>query len=430
MNLKLVCLILVFMLLMPFVLAGCIDNPSFGFGKTDASDAQKDIENYGYEWESNEAYKLEFCDLGDNKCYVKILTNPIYDSEFTVTIPQTSPDGATVAEVGFDENDTEGFVEYSNLPQIMPKDMFEGILDKIANACGGETSLEYKRVRGYYILFDVDSVSESEKNAILKKYPFAEYSSFYIMDSSLSYTKKLQGAAILKTAGYTNEEYYADVLEYNRRNREEYNNQFPQIKYNCSEYISKVELPDSIEVIRKGAFRNCSALAEINIPEGVKYISEAAFQNCPALKHIVLPSTLEIIEREAFAQTGLKSVDFKGIPEFIEADIFADCQSLSLNEYENGLYIPRGDNPYAVLARMKSGATRMQVHKDTQIILPSIVEPDVLVTFENTKEWIVCSCADESTPNKVIDKEEMFLGSVGSQIYKSYKGRYWICASN
>lgn len=62
----------------------------------------------------------------------------------------------------------------------------------------------------------------------------------------------------------------------------------------CTE-IKTVVLPDSIEIIDRGAFWNCIKLNNINIPKSIRLINAYTFDNCPQLpndfKSQIPPST-------------------------------------------------------------------------------------------------------------------------------------------
>lgn len=64
--------------------------------------------------------------------------------------------------------------------------------------------------------------------------------------------------------------------------------------------ITKLTLPDSVNVIGIGAFADMLSLTEINIPEGAAEIGAAAFYNCIALRRLFIPKTVKHIDKFAF----------------------------------------------------------------------------------------------------------------------------------
>lgn len=64
--------------------------------------------------------------------------------------------------------------------------------------------------------------------------------------------------------------------------------------------ITKLVIPDSVNVIGIGAFADMLSLTEIDLPNGVVEIGYAAFYNCVALCRLVIPKTVKLIGKFAF----------------------------------------------------------------------------------------------------------------------------------
>ena len=79
--------------------------------------------------------------------------------------------------------------------------------------------------------------------------------------------------------------------------------------------IVSVTLSDEITVIEKGAFENCTRLAELVIPENVVSIGERAFAGCSALSSVSLPTGLREISKEMMRDCGVSELV---IPEGIK----------------------------------------------------------------------------------------------------------------
>ena len=72
-------------------------------------------------------------------------------------------------------------------------------------------------------------------------------------------------------------------------------------------------MPETVEVIFRGAFRGCDDLTGVVISPNVTNIAYATFDNCPNLASVILPEKLVSIENYAFSDcAALKSIDFNG----------------------------------------------------------------------------------------------------------------------
>ncbi len=93
--------------------------------------------------------------------------------------------------------------------------------------------------------------------------------------------------------------------------------------------ITKIVLPDTIQLIGAGAFQCMEELREINIPAGVREIGEAAFAACAALRTLTIPPNVKRIGKKAFL--GCAALETVYISEGVEelgARVFAKCSKL------------------------------------------------------------------------------------------------------
>ena len=74
---------------------------------------------------------------------------------------------------------------------------------------------------------------------------------------------------------------------------------------NCTDKLSKVILPQTLESIGSGAFYNCTSLKTIEIPSGVTKIDEHAFFNCTSLENIKISDNINEIGNGAFYECPL-----------------------------------------------------------------------------------------------------------------------------
>ena len=94
----------------------------------------------------------------------------------------------------------------------------------------------------------------------------------------------------------------------------------------CASTLEEVTVPDGVEEIGDGAFRDCVALKRVNLPEGLRYIENNAFAGCCELSEVKLPEGLTAIGDSAFAGCGkLTDINIPGTVECIGDNAFAGC---------------------------------------------------------------------------------------------------------
>lgn len=67
------------------------------------------------------------------------------------------------------------------------------------------------------------------------------------------------------------------------------------IRYRGSE--DEVTIPDGVEVIAEGAFRDCRDMCSVTLPEGLKRIENEAFQWCARLESVHAPESIDTSAR-------------------------------------------------------------------------------------------------------------------------------------
>ena len=92
--------------------------------------------------------------------------------------------------------------------------------------------------------------------------------------------------------------------------------------------VSSVEMPNTIDTIRKSAFRGCKHLTSIDIPSSVKYIGDGAFAGS-GLTSVVIPSSVNGFGNNVFSSTRLTSVEIPESMEKIPYGMFSMCYSLT-----------------------------------------------------------------------------------------------------
>ena len=94
--------------------------------------------------------------------------------------------------------------------------------------------------------------------------------------------------------------------------------------------ISKINLPNSVTGIERGAFIDCTSLTDINIPNSVTSIGGSAFSGCTSLTDINIPNSVTSIGGAAFSGcTSLTNINIPNSVTSIGDGAFRDCTSLT-----------------------------------------------------------------------------------------------------
>lgn len=73
--------------------------------------------------------------------------------------------------------------------------------------------------------------------------------------------------------------------------------------------ITKITIPESVEVIETNSFKNCTSLKEAVINANITKLPSQMFLNCTSLTKVKLPNNLETIEHEAFGNASIEELD-------------------------------------------------------------------------------------------------------------------------
>ena len=93
--------------------------------------------------------------------------------------------------------------------------------------------------------------------------------------------------------------------------------------------IKEVRIPDSVTSIGERVFYYCENLENVVLPGGLKIIAEGMFTGCNSLKEIEIPNQVSVIANCAFDSCeGLETVQFSNSLEEIGEEAFRFCQNL------------------------------------------------------------------------------------------------------
>lgn len=98
---------------------------------------------------------------------------------------------------------------------------------------------------------------------------------------------------------------------------------------NVKNTLQSIIIPESVEVIKGGAFSKCIRLKAVHLPQQLKEIRQDTFWGCESLEDITLPAQVEKIKTGAFSECcNLTHIILPQELQEIEENAFNNCRSL------------------------------------------------------------------------------------------------------
>lgn len=108
------------------------------------------------------------------------------------------------------------------------------------------------------------------------------------------------------------------------------------------EALESIVLPQKLQEIGREAFAGCTSLKAIRIPDGIEAIEPYTFLKCWNLEHVQIPEGVKKIDNYAFESCyNLVSVAIPSSVVEFGQDIFAECSNLRRMYYNGPGVVPR-----------------------------------------------------------------------------------------
>jgi len=170
-----------------------------------------------------------------------------------------------------------GFLRF-RIPPVMEEGRMIALLDRVSPQYRG-------RVRAAFRLFDLDNLLPTDdRTTLLYIFPELNHTNLFVLQERPDFLLE-QIEEFLADAGYTNEDWLADVARFS----------FPVYQ----NQITDVVIPDSVQHIGNSAFRG-NQLASVIIGNSVTYIGSGAFER-NQLTYVTIPDRVASIGWGAFA---------------------------------------------------------------------------------------------------------------------------------
>ncbi len=262
-----------------------------------------------------EPYELIFVSYGNGTCGVKIKTDPMADEDFTVTIPESSPDGDVVTTV----LDSE-FVVGQYIPRILTESQFEALIAELV-----KNNPELEEDDGYGVKRFKRLFSIYENNSPNIPYDYDE--NICTLDKTYNTSFITREYSTLIKECTLNFNWRESASELENALETAYESDFINLDLNFSDRITEIVIPNTVTSIDSYAFSTLP-IKNITIPESVTHIGQRAFSECTNLKKIVIPSNVTDFDRGVFANCNAEEITILGNISKITTEFFYNCREL------------------------------------------------------------------------------------------------------
>ncbi len=126
-----------------------------------------------------------------------------------------------------------------------------------------------------------------------------------------------------------------------------------QCFYSC-QYLTSIEIPNSVTSIGGYAFYRCTSLTSVSIPNSVTSIGDQAFSGCSGLTSITIPNSVTSIGSSVFSYcSGLTSITIPNSVKSIGYNAFYRCTSLTSVTIGSSV-TSIGDKAFSICSNLES----------------------------------------------------------------------------
>ncbi|MGN0465102.1 MAG: leucine-rich repeat domain-containing protein [Lachnospiraceae bacterium] len=187
--------------------------------------------------------------------------------------------------------------------------------------------------------------------------------------------------------------------------------------------VTKVVIPDNVEVIGKWAFHNCQDLSSLSLGNGILEIGEEAFADCLKLRSVTIPYKTEEIGPAAFANLKyLTQINYnaKDCNVYYSRSMMSHHAFVNAGKFTNSLVVNFGSGVKRVPKSIFEAYENSYAHI-TEVNLPSSVVEIGGFAFNNCRDLkkITVSSKNTKFPTGYYDA---FENCSSSLIFKCYRG--------
>ena len=177
--------------------------------------------------------------------------------------------------------------------------------------------------------------------------------------------------------------------------------------------LTTVTIPSSVKYLSDEAFSWCGNLASVTINNGVKYIGRHCFNRCTKLTSLDIPNSVTIIDEGAFSSSGLTSVIVPNSVISIGYEAFECCYGLKYVSLGSGvahigerafrecyelIVVSLIESPFSIVENPKpKDRSDVTFTRSSTLYVPS----GTIEKYKNTRGWKDLKIIEGSGPSSV-----------------------------
>lgn len=221
-------------------------------------------------FEEGEPYHLYFLSNGDGTCSLKyITTNPDYQGELVIEIPETSPRGDVVTAIDVGQTTRVKRSSHTDFPYVLTVSTMNELLQAAQD--NNISDFDAAKMTAYYLELSVDNLDQQEYQALVDAFPIVALGDIYVFDSNAGVTET--------------EKVYEYLTEYCGWNQEKYLQSVEEIVALAKQGKNREQVELALTVLQTADLRNT---VEIVVPSTVRSINSAMWPTMPGLKTVTV----------------------------------------------------------------------------------------------------------------------------------------------
>ena len=258
-------------------------------------------------FEDGEPYHLYFLSNGDGTCTLKyITTDPDYQGELVLEIPETSPRGDVVTAISLGQTTRVKRSPHADFPYVLTASTMSELLQAAQDS--NISDFDANKLTAYFLKLSVDNLDGRYYQSMIDAFPIVELGDIYVYDGNAGV------AEIEKTYSY--------LTEYCGWNQEKYFQSIEEVVALAKQGKSREQVELSLTVLHTADLRSA---VEISIPATVRSIDPETWLALSGLENVTVAKdhpTLQMVDGCLVdAETGtllLYLRDDGGFPDDVE----------------------------------------------------------------------------------------------------------------